>query len=277
MVFRKNPILLVFPAAFCLLVLVSYVQSRMNSTFTDGARDVVLVTGGAGFIGTHTIVQLLEGGRRVICVDNFVNSSPKSLQRVRKIVGSAKASNLHFIRADVTSLREMGAVFSTHGHVISHVIHFCGLKAVFESMTMPLEVSLLAVVCFFLFFSFFFSQYYRDNLDSALVVVKLMQRHGVKSIVFSSSATVYGPKHQSPLRETMLPLAATNPYGRTKLMIEELLQDVAAADKTFQAVLLRYFNPIGAHPSGEIGESPRGVPNNLMVCPVLSLFFFFLF
>ncbi len=148
MVFRKNPLLLVFPAAFCLLVLISFIQSRWNNTFVAGARDVVLVTGGAGFIGSHTIVQLLESGRRVICVDNLVNSSPKSLQRVRKIVGSAKATNLLFIRADATSTREMGAVFHSHGHVISHVIHFCGLKAVFESMSMPLEVR--ADCCFFL-------------------------------------------------------------------------------------------------------------------------------
>jgi hypothetical protein len=140
MVFRKNPLLLVFPAAFCLLVLISFVQSRWNNTFTAGERDVVLVTGGAGFIGSHTIVQLLQSGRRVICVDNFVNSSPKSLLRVRKIVGSAKAANLLFIRADVTSSRDMGVVFHSHGHIISHVIHFCGLKAVFESMSMPLEV-----------------------------------------------------------------------------------------------------------------------------------------
>jgi FlaA1/EpsC-like NDP-sugar epimerase len=150
MVFQKNPLLLVFPAAFVLLVLISYIQSRVNSTFTAGERDIVLVTGGAGFIGSHTIVQLLESGRRVICVDNFVNSSPKSLGRVRKIVGSPKAGNLLFVKADVTSAREMAAVFHAHGHVVSHVIHFCGLKAVFESISQPLEVR----SSFFLFVSF---------------------------------------------------------------------------------------------------------------------------
>ncbi len=140
MFLRQNSLLLLFPGAFCLMVLFSYGQSRWT-VFSHGERDAVLVTGGAGFIGTHTIVQLLEQDRRVICVDNYVNSSPQSLERVKKIVGRERAGRLLALRADVASLREMEAVFSMHGHVVSHVIHFCGLKAVFESMQVPLEVS----------------------------------------------------------------------------------------------------------------------------------------
>jgi UDP-glucose 4-epimerase len=206
---------------------------------------VILVTGGAGFIGSHTLVVLLMAGRSVVCVDNFVNSSPKSLEAVRALVGSDLSSKLHFVEADVSDAEAMAQVFEQFGSVISHVIHFCGLKSVFESRSNPVE-------------------YYRDNIDSVLVVLRLMDAHEVHRIIFSSSATVYGPRNLSPLVETMRKLEPTNPYGRTKLFIEEILHDKSASDPKFQAVLLRYFNPIGAHPSGLIGESPQGVPNNLM-------------
>ena len=178
-------------------------------------------------------------------MDNFVNSSPKSLKNVREIVGAELGKNIVFERLDLTDYESSRALFQKYGRYISHVIHFAGLKAVAESISNPIE-------------------YYRDNIDSALVVLRLMDEFAIKNIIFSSSATVYGSRNVSPLKEDAKKLEPTNPYGKTKLFIEEILRDKCVANSDMQAVLLRYFNPIGAHPSGLIGESPRGVPNNLM-------------
>lgn len=198
----------------------------------------VLLTGGAGYIGSHTCVELLASGYEVIVVDNLYNSNPEALARVEKISGKP----VKFYKGDVRDLEILKKIFSENE--IEAVIHFAGLKAVGESCKIPLE-------------------YYDNNLISTLNLIRVMNEFGVKKLVFSSSATVYGVAETMPLVEGM-PLGAINPYGRTKLFIEEILRDISAADKDFCIALLRYFNPIGAHESGLIGEDPKGIPNNLM-------------
>jgi UDP-glucose 4-epimerase len=198
---------------------------------------VTLVTGAAGFIGSHTLVALLKAGHDVVAVDSFSNSNPLALARVEKIAGRSFA---HY-ELDVRDRSALDRVFATHA--IDAVIHFAGLKAVGESVQKPLE-------------------YYDNNLHSTLVLLETMARYNCRRLVFSSSATVYGEPKELPLREDA-PLSATNPYGRTKLFIEEILRDVAKADARHQIALLRYFNPVGAHSSGLIGEDPNGIPNNL--------------
>ena len=208
----------------------------------------ILVTGGAGYIGSHTCVELLEAGYDVVVVDNLSNSKRESLERIESITGKA----VTFYRADIGDGRALDNLFETHD--IAAVVHFAGLKAVGESCQMPLH-------------------YYQNNITGSLVLLEAMARHGVKRLVFSSSATVYGDPHAVPITEDF-PLQATNPYGRTKLFIEDILRDASAADglnaavQPWQITILRYFNPIGAHASGLIGEDPDGVPNNLM--PYLS-------
>ena len=199
---------------------------------------VVLVTGGAGYIGSHTCVELLGRGDDVVVVDDLSNSSEASLDRVREITGR----DLTFHRADICDREAMERIFDAHD--VRSVVHFAGKKAVGESVEIPLE-------------------YYRNNVVGTLVLVDAMRAHGVRDLVFSSSATVYGDPHTVPIREDF-PLSATNPYGRTKLMIEEILRDLAVSDLSWRIILLRYFNPVGAHPSGRIGEDPVGIPNNLM-------------
>ena len=198
----------------------------------------VLVTGGAGFIGSHTCVELLQGGFEVVVADNLCNASEESLRRVEKITGK----KLTFYPIDVRDRAALDGVFSAHK--IDWVIHFAGLKAVGESVEKPLA-------------------YYDNNLISTLVLLEVMRAHHVKRIVFSSSATVYGEPERLPLDEGCR-LSATNPYGTTKLMQERILQDVYASDHEWNVALLRYFNPVGAHESGLIGEDPKGIPNNLM-------------
>jgi len=198
----------------------------------------ILVTGGAGYIGSHTCVELLNAGYSVIVVDNLCNSSEESLKRVEQITGKS----LKFYKLDLLDEVAVQKVFDENA--IDSVIHFAALKAVGESVEKPLD-------------------YYRNNLDSTLVLLRQMKAHGVKNFVFSSSATVYGIPKTVPVNEDS-PLSCTNPYGRTKLFIEEILRDVAVAEKDWRIVLLRYFNPSGAHVSGRIGEDPRGIPNNLM-------------
>ena len=199
----------------------------------------VLVTGGAGYIGSHTCVELIEAGHQPIAVDNLVNASAESLRRVAQITGK----EVPFINGDVCDEALMEKVFSENE--IDCVIHFAGLKAVGESVEKPLA-------------------YYSNNLTSTMNLCKVMGRHGVKKIIFSSSATVYDRDNTMPLREDSKIGNCTNPYGWTKFMCEEILRDVAKADKEWSVVLLRYFNPVGAHPSGLIGEHPNGIPNNLM-------------
>ena len=198
----------------------------------------VLVTGGAGFIGSHTCVELLQGGFEVVVADNLCNASEESLRRVEKITGK----KLTFYPIDVRDRAALDGVFSAHK--IDWVIHFAGLKAVGESVEKPLA-------------------YYDNNLISTLVLLEVMRAHHVKRIVFSSSATVYGEPERLPLDEGCR-LSTTNPYGTTKLMQERILQDVYASDHEWNVALLRYFNPVGAHESGLIGEDPKGIPNNLM-------------
>ena len=198
----------------------------------------VLVTGGAGYIGSHTILTLLERGDDVIVVDNFANSSPVALDRVAGIAG--RSPRLH--RMDVSDETALDAVFAAEKP--EAVIHFAGLKAVGESVAEPLR-------------------YYAENLGTTFALLSTMQRHDVRTLVFSSSATVYGDHQNAPYREDGGMLDASNPYGQTKVMLERVLTDVALADPRWRIALLRYFNPIGAHESGLIGEDPRGVPNNL--------------
>lgn len=199
----------------------------------------VLVTGGAGYIGSHTCVELLEKGYGVVVIDNLVNSSEKSLERVEQITGKKVA----FYQEDVRNRAALDRIFEKHD--IGCAIHFAGLKAVGESVAMPLE-------------------YYDNNLFSTVTLCEAMRDHGVKDIVFSSSATVYSGDNDMPLREGSRTGMCTNPYGWTKYMSEQIMRDMAHADKDWAVVLLRYFNPIGAHPSGLIGEDPQGIPNNLM-------------
>lgn len=199
----------------------------------------ILVTGGAGYIGSHTCVELLEAGFQVIVLDNLCNSSPESLRRVAEITGR---EHIPFHQGDIRDSGLLDKIFQENK--IYSIIHFAGLKAVGESVEKPLA-------------------YYDNNVAGTVALLQAMQRGGVKNIVFSSSATVYGDPHTTPIQEHF-PLSATNPYGRSKLMIEEMLGDLYKADPEWKIALLRYFNPVGAHISGRIGEDPRGVPNNLM-------------
>lgn len=198
----------------------------------------ILVTGGAGYIGSHTCVELLEAGYEVVVVDNLCNSKAIALERVEKITGR----KIKFYQIDLLDKRRLEEVFKQEK--IHSVIHFAGLKAVGESVSIPLR-------------------YYHNNLTGTFYLCELMQKYGVKNLVFSSSATVYGDPASVPISEEF-PLSATNPYGRTKLMIEEILRDLYVADKTWNIAILRYFNPVGAHASGTIGEDPNGIPNNLV-------------
>ena len=199
----------------------------------------VLVTGGAGYIGSHTCVELIEAGHEPVVIDNLCNSNPESLNRVRMITGKA----VPFYEGDVRDERLLNTIFSEHD--IQCVIHFAGLKAVGESVAKPLE-------------------YYENNLCSTMTLCRVMGKRGVKRIVFSSSATVYSGDNEMPLRETSKTGNCTNPYGWTKYMGEQILRDLTVADPEWSVVLLRYFNPVGAHASGLIGEHPNGIPNNLM-------------
>ncbi len=198
----------------------------------------ILITGGAGYIGSHTLIELFKAGYDVVVVDNLRNSKKESLKRVEKIIGS----HVKFYEADVRDKEALRKIFKENN--IEAAIHFAGLKAVGESAQIPME-------------------YYENNLDSTFVLCDVMAEFNVKKLVFSSSATVYGMSKTMPLVETM-PLGAINPYGRTKYFIEEILRDLYASDNEWSIALLRYFNPIGAHESGLIGEDPRGIPNNLM-------------
>jgi UDP-glucose 4-epimerase len=200
----------------------------------------ILVTGGAGYIGSHTVLELLEAGYDVTVVDNLSNSSEESLKRVQEITGK----QVDFVKADLCDPAAVEDLFGEQN--FDAVIHFAGLKAVGESVSKPLL-------------------YYRNNIDSTLVLCEVMQKHGVKKLVFSSSATVYGTPEELPLKETSrVGVGVTNPYGQTKFMIEQMLRDLAVADPSWQITVLRYFNPIGAHASGKIGEDPNGIPNNLL-------------
>ncbi len=199
----------------------------------------VLVTGGTGFIGSHTLVELIEAGHDVVVVDNLVNSSAESLNRVAKITGTEPV----FYEGDIRDQNLLLDIFRKEAP--DAVIHFAGLKAVGESSSKPLE-------------------YYDNNIAGTITLLKAMKESGCKNIIFSSSATVYGKPESVPIREDFKVGEVTNPYGRTKLMIEQILQDIHAADSSWNVILLRYFNPIGAHKSGLMGEDPQGIPNNLL-------------
>ena len=198
----------------------------------------ILVTGGAGFIGSHTVVELLAAGKEVVIADNFINSKPVVLDRIRQISGK----DFKFYNVDLCDKTALEVVFASEK--IDSAIHFAGLKAVGESVSIPLR-------------------YYQNNLISTLNLCELMSKYNCKNIVFSSSATVYGKPASVPIKEDF-PNSATNPYGETKLMIEHILKDLYRADSEWNTAILRYFNPIGAHESGLIGEDPSGIPNNLM-------------
>jgi UDP-glucose 4-epimerase len=199
----------------------------------------ILVTGGTGYIGSHTCVELMDMGEDVIIYDNFCNSKPQIADRIRTITGK----NPMLIEGDILDIERLRSTFTAHK--IDAVIHFAGLKAVGESTIIPMD-------------------YYNNNVTGALNLVRVMDEAGCKTIVFSSSATVYGIKAPFPYKETMALTPTSSPYGATKVFIERILQDICASDNEWSAVLLRYFNPIGAHESGLIGENPRGIPNNLM-------------
>ena len=199
----------------------------------------ILLAGGAGYIGSHTAVELLEAGYDVVVADNYSNSCPESIKRVEEITGkSVKAYEV-----DIKDKAKLETVFTENK--IDAVIHFAGLKAVGESVAKPIL-------------------YYRNNIDTTLSLLECMEQFGVNNIIFSSSATVYGEENPVPYTEEMKRGTCTNPYGWTKVMMEQILEDAANANKELSVVLLRYFNPIGAHPSGKIGEDPQGIPNNLM-------------
>ena len=200
----------------------------------------ILVSGGAGYIGSHTCVELIQAGHDIVVVDNFVNSCPEAIHRVEQITGTT----IPFVEADLCDAAAVEQIFKQHPDIDS-VIHFAGLKAVGESVAKPLE-------------------YYTNNLTSTLVLLNAMRAHNVKNFVFSSSATVYGDPATVPIREDFPTGGTTNPYGTTKLFIEKILMDYCKADPTLNVALLRYFNPIGAHESGLIGEDPNGIPNNLV-------------
>lgn len=199
----------------------------------------VLVTGGAGYIGSHTVVELLNRGEEIVIVDNFSNSKPEMLEKIKEITNK----DFKFYEVDLLDKENLDKVFAENPEIDS-VIHFAGLKAVGESVAKPIE-------------------YYHNNITGTLILLDVMRKYGCKKIVFSSSATVYGNPKTVPIKEDF-PLSTTNPYGSTKLMIEQILNDVYISDDTWSIILLRYFNPIGAHESGIIGENPNGIPNNLM-------------
>lgn len=199
----------------------------------------ILVTGGAGFIGSHTCVELLNAGYDVVVLDNLSNSSEKSLERVEQITGK----KVKFYKADILDKEALDKIFDAED--IQAVIHFAGLKAVGESVQKPME-------------------YYQNNISGTLILTEVMRNHGVKNIIFSSSATVYGNPEFIPITEECPKGTCTNPYGWTKSMLEQILSDIQFADKEWNVILLRYFNPIGAHKSGLMGENPNGIPNNLM-------------
>ena len=199
----------------------------------------ILVTGGAGFIGSHTLIELVEAGHAPVVVDNLSNSSPKAIERVEKIVGKT----IPFYNVDIRDREGLEKVFAEN--TFDCCIHFAGLKAVGESVQKPWE-------------------YYENNIGGTLVLVDVMRKHGCKNIIFSSSATVYGAPETMPITEDCPKGTVTNPYGWTKYMLEQVLSDIQKADPEWNVVLLRYFNPIGAHKSGTIGEDPNGIPNNLM-------------
>lgn len=198
----------------------------------------ILVTGGAGYIGSHTALELLNAGYRVVVADNLLNSKTESLTRVELLTGK----KITFYKTDLLDRDGIERLFETEQ--IQAVIHFAGLKSVGESVRLPLY-------------------YFHNNLTGTLILLETMKKHGVKNLVFSSSATVYGDPASVPIREDF-PLSATNPYGRTKLQIEEILRDLFISDQSWNLILLRYFNPVGAHESGKIGEDPNGIPNNLL-------------
>ena len=198
----------------------------------------LLITGGTGYIGSHTVVELLALDKEIVIIDNLSNSSTLVLDRIKKITGKSAI----FINADICDRAAISQVFEQHN--IEAVVHFAGLKAVGESASIPLS-------------------YYHNNVVGSVTLLQVMAEYGVKNLIFSSSATVYGENHTSPLNETM-PTSATNPYGQTKLMIENILFDLARSDEQWSIACLRYFNPIGAHESGLIGENPNGIPNNLL-------------
>ncbi|WP_107310891.1 UDP-glucose 4-epimerase GalE [Burkholderia metallica] len=202
------------------------------------AKGTILVTGGAGYIGSHTAVELLDNGYDVVIVDNLVNSKAESVRRIERITGKAPA----FHQVDVCDEAALAKVFDAHP--ITGTIHFAALKAVGESVAKPLE-------------------YYQNNLGGLLAVLKMMRERNVRQFVFSSSATVYGVPERSPIDESF-PLSATNPYGQSKLIAEQILRDLEVSDPSWRIATLRYFNPVGAHASGLIGEDPAGIPNNLM-------------
>ena len=199
----------------------------------------ILVTGGAGYIGSHTVVELLEAGEDIVIVDNFVNSKPEALDKIKKITGK----DFKFYEVDILDEEKLEKVFKENN--IESVIHFAGLKAVGESVVKPIE-------------------YYHNNITGTLVLLKLMKKYNCKRIVFSSSATVYGDPEIVPITEECKTGGTTNPYGTTKLFIEQILKDIYTSDNTWDICILRYFNPVGSHESGLIGEEPKGIPNNLM-------------
>ena len=199
----------------------------------------ILVTGGAGYIGSHTILELLEQNHNVIVIDNFANSKPEAIKRIKELAWH----DFPFYEMDMRDSRQLDMVFNRHD--IDCVIHFAGLKAVGESVIKPLE-------------------YYTNNLNSTIILCDLMTKHNVNKIIFSSSATVYSSENKMPLTETSHIGGCTNPYGWTKFMCEQIITDAVNINETWSAVLLRYFNPIGAHESGRIGEDPRDIPNNIM-------------
>ncbi len=198
----------------------------------------ILVTGGAGYIGSHTCIELLNAGEEIVVMDNFYNSKPRAVELIKEISGK----DFKFYEADMCSEADMEKIFSENE--IEAVIHFAGYKAVGESVREPL-------------------MYFKNNLGGTFVLLECMKKYGCKKLIFSSSATVYGIPETVPVNETF-PLSAINPYGRTKLMIEDMCRDLCASDPEWSIALLRYFNPIGAHASGKIGEDPNGIPNNLM-------------
>ena len=200
----------------------------------------ILVTGGAGFIGSHTLIELYQAGHTAVVVDNLSNSNPVALQRVAEIIG---VSEIPFYKVDIRDREGLERIFAEHR--FDACIHFAGLKAVGESVEKPWE-------------------YYENNIGGTLVLVDVMRRHGCKNIIFSSSATIYGDPVEIPITENCPKGQCTNPYGWTKSMLEQVLMDIQKAAPEWNVVLLRYFNPVGAHPSGRIGENPNGIPNNLM-------------
>ena len=211
---------------------------KLRAGLFFGDIAMILITGGTGYIGSHTVVELLNRGESVLILDNLCNSSVRVLDRIEQICGRRP----EFVKADIRDREALRDVLASHP--IQSVIHFAGLKAVGESVTQPLA-------------------YYENNVLGSINLFQAMVAAGVKQLVFSSSATVYGDPHAVPIREDF-PLRATNPYGRTKLMIEEILRDLGLAEPSWRIAILRYFNPVGAHSSGLIGESPNGIPNNLM-------------